>query len=408
MRASSLRFSSALQCVLPAVFAAGLVSLALPLPAADAAVTAVSAAPAKVAVAATGPASVSVTWRVERGIAEPPLPGNLSSPNLRVMIGGSLAATLAKPLSRSLQGTAMSESLVLRETVQIPEALVYRAVKQGAPLRLVREFFDSADPGSETAELLVTPSGPGSVALAVERLALSFDDDSRLKVLPRGGELRAVAEINTAGVGLLTGQWEVARASTTAGAPVFRPLALVRQGVAGGGRTVITSPPLPAGEEGTNLVRFRILDPDLAFAAPSLQYYVTPGHGDGVQPAPRQLIVAAPRPGETLAAGTRFAWSALAGAEAYRIAFYPAPARGIPADPAAVSDAATATAPAAPVPSEAPLAAAFVAGDRDEAVLEELTLGHMAGGRSYLWQLVAYDANGAVIGSSSLREIRKP
>src|SRR3546814_7045237 len=63
--------------------------------------------------------------------------------------------------------------------------------------------------------LEVTPSGPASAALAVERLALAFDDDTRSRVLAKGSELRATAEINSSGVGLITGQWEVATGATS-------------------------------------------------------------------------------------------------------------------------------------------------------------------------------------------------
>jgi hypothetical protein len=400
--------------LLPAL-AAAMTALPLSLSPATAEVVDVSSLPARTTVAAGSPASVTVTWQVVRSILEPLVPGTVSSSSIQVLIGGSQAATLPRALSRGLPGAAILETATLREVVPIPEALVYRAVKQGATLELVRSFVDSVDGIAATGAMQVTPTGPGSVALQVDRLALSFSDDARTRIVARGDEVHAVAEINSAGVGLITGQWEAASAATTAGAPVFRPLSLVRQGVAGGGRTVITSPRLPAAEEGTHLVRFRVVEPALLFEAPVLQYYVTPRAPAAAPAVPRQIAVTEPGPEKDLVAGTRFAWNAVDGAEAYQVAFYATPAGpAAPLDPAespelgaqvganAGANAGTQTV------AGAPLAGIFVPGDRSAAVPEAFTLAQLPGSRSYLWQVLAIDANGAVIGSSSARNIYKP
>lgn len=377
--------------------------LALP---SKAAVVSVTSSPAKVAVASDGPASVAVTWQVVRNVVDPPQPGTISSGNVQVLIGGSPAATLPGRLTRSVAGDALSETVTLAETVAIPQALVYRAIKQRAELRLQRLFVDNLDGIGESASLLVTPSGPGSVALSIARLALSFDDEARSRVLAEGEALRAVAELGTEGVGLMSGQWEVARPSTTAGTPVFRPLTLVRQGVAGGGRSVITSPRLPTAETGLHLVRFRVLDPRLAVETPTLPYYVAPRAADAAPEALHRIIVAAPAPGEALTADTRFAWQALEGAAAYRLAFYTA-SKGpaAPLDPAAATPAPAAT---AEQPIGAPLAGVLVEGGRSEAVPTASALAQLPSGRRYLWQVSAFDAKGAVIGSTSPQEIYKP
>jgi len=395
MAARSFRFAP--------LFAAGLAGFLPALPPAQATVIEAAGTPARIAVAATGPAAVSVSWRVVRQEVDLPNPGTVSSPRLRILIGGAVAANLARPLARDLAGAANLETVVIPEVVQIPEALVFRAVKQRAVLQVERDFSDSPGDSPVAAELQVTPSGPGSVAVAVERLALSFSDDTRTQVVAQGSELHAVAEINTQGVGLLTGWWEVASGATTAGTPVFQSLALVRQGVAGGGRTVITSPRLPVGAEGTHLVRFRLVEPAPAFALPELQYYVTPGLQDDAPATPLALVVSGPAPGVVLAPGTRFAWQPVAGASAYRVAFY-----ATPAGPAAPLDPAAFPAPGGTAPQGEPLAGMAVPGDRSAAVAEAATLALLPGERSYLWQVIAFDANGAVVGSSSLREIHKP
>ena len=160
-------------------------------------------------------------------------------------------------------------------------------------------------------------------------------------MLAEAGSLRAVAELTTSGAGLISGQWEVASASTTDGAPVFRPLFLVRQGVGASGRTVITSPPLPTALEGSNLVRFRVTTPETSFAEPLLRYYVTaPDH--------------------------------------------------------------------AAVPDDAALAGIFVSAERTEPSFNRFSLAQLPADRRYLWKVSAIDAKGAVIVSSSVREIYRP
>lgn len=409
MGARRFRLTATLAPGLFAGLLAGLAVLAYPASQTEAAIVAASSTPPKISVAGTGTATVSVTWRVVRQSLNLPEPGTVRSPSLRILIGGAVAATQPKSLTQDLPGEAENETAMLHEVVQIPEALIYRAIKQRSTLHVARDFADGGP--AQTAELQVTPSGPGSAVLAVERLSLSFDDDTRLRVLAKGDRLRVVAELLTQGVGRLDAQWEIADGVTTRGQPVFRPLTLVRQGVAGGGRTVITSPPLPTEIEGTTLVRLRVLAPGLGFTSPTLQYYVTPGREGTTVAAPRAVLLSAPAPGEALTAETRFAWVAVAGASAYQVAFYEIPAGPAqPLDPAQAQDvgARQGGAPGDAAPEGDPLAAVFVPGDRTEASLEPFTLGQLRAERSYLWRVLAIDANGAMIGSSSTREIFKP
>lgn len=373
---------------------------------AEAAVVAANGSPARVAVASSGPATVSLTWQLVRDVVDPPVPGTISSPSVQIMLGAQVVARLPRTLTRSAPGATTSETLNLRETLTIPEAAIYRSIKQGTALRLVRTFTDSVDGIAETGSIEVTPSGPGSAALTAGRLALTFDDAARTRVLSKGSALRAVAELSTEGVGLVTGQWEVAEAASTAGTPVFRPLALVRQGVAGGGRTVITSPRLPTGAEGTHLVRFRLTDPAFVFATPTLQYYVTPRAPTTGPTALLHIAVAAPAPGSALTADTRFAWSRVRGARAYQLVFH-ATSAGPAEPPQPVVQSLPLGGPDGRLEGT-PLAGLFVAGDRSEAVPAAFTLAQLPDGMSYLWQVLAIDDNGAVIGSSSPREIYKP
>lgn len=395
---------------LPTMLAAALAAMTVALPQAEAFLNDVTPSPSQARIAGVGPAAVTVNWNVERVSIDLPNPGTVSSSQVQVFIDGVAAGTLSRNVSQTTKGEAASEVLRLREVIQIPQAMVYRAVKEGATLTLRRLFTDSADSTTEDGQFEVRPTGEGSVALSIQRLELAFDDNTRSRVLPKGSELRVVAEINTSGVGLLQAQWEVASAASTAGAPMFHPLALVRQGVGAGGRAVLTSPPLPTGEEGTHLVRLRMIEPSLGFDTPTLQYYVTPKTRPAPLAALREILLTGPRPGAPLTEETRFSWNALPGADAYQLSFFAAPAGPAePLDPARDTQATAEqmTAKTAPKGEEA-AAGIFVPGGRTSANLEAFTLAQMPGGKRYLWMVTAIDANGAIIGASPAREIHKP
>lgn len=392
------------------ILAAVLAALAISLGQAEANITDAAAAPAQTGIADAEAAAVTVNWQVQRESMYLPNPGTISSPHLRILIGGAVVATLPRSLSRNAPGDAPNESIHFREVVRVPQALVYRAIKEGRALTFVRRFTDSFDNTFDDAEFEAVPSGDGSVALSVQRLELAFEDDTRSRVLPRGSALRVVAEIKTSGVGLLQAQWETASGASTAGTPVFRPLSLVRQGVGGRGRTVITSPPLPTSEDGTHLVRLRVLEPGLARETPTLLYYVTPNRRSASPVAQRQILLTAPRPGEPLTEETRFSWSAVPDAVAYQLAFYAAPAGPAePLDPADDSQSSDTQAAAKSLPPDArALAGIYLSGGRSDARLGAAGLERLPGGRRILWMVTAIDANGAIIGTSVVGEIHKP
>ncbi|MEQ8357657.1 MAG: hypothetical protein RH942_19130 [Kiloniellaceae bacterium] len=407
------RFSAIKATALASGLASGLASAlaagTLASPSAEAIIAATSSTPDRTSIAATDAASVTVNWKVQRTTIDPPKPGTVSSDSLRVLIGGSLVATLPRSLSRSVTGDEQIELLQIREVVRIPSALVYRAVKQGSSLKLTRRFVDSVDDTFEVASHEVTPSGPGTAAVAVQRLALTFDDGTRTRVLQKDGELRVIAELNTTGVGLVAGIWEVASSTAVGDAPIYRPLTLVRQGVAGNGRSVITSPQLPTGEEGTAYVRFRVTEPRPADATPTLQYYVTAKRPAAAAGTAREFLLTGPRTGQVLDRDTRFSWTQLEGTKTYQLLFHALPAGpAAPLDPQRDTQAAPGMAREGMAADAVPITGIFVPEGLAEAFVDAATLAQLPSRRSYLWQVVAFDANGAVIGSSSMREIYKP
>jgi hypothetical protein len=371
----------------------------------------------RIPITVTGPSTVTVIWRVVRDAGTGPFPnsGTVSSPSGRFLINGVVVGTVSRTLSRLAQGQSVaSETLIFAETILVPQAISFRAVKSGVPIVYERTFTDAnpvPPPTTLTGSTNLTPSGPGSETFSVSRLSLRFDDQSRVKVLPKDSRLRAVAELNTTGQGLVEAIWEIALASTTAGTPVFQTLALVRRPVAFGGRTVITSPPLPTRFEGSNLVRLRITDPQTFFDEPELQYYVTPESPLPERQEPSLLLITAPSPGTPLTLTTRFAWQAVPGTRLYKLEVFPAPLG--PAEIAADREVTTPV-PLDPTPDTAGVAGrealtgAVVPGTQTEIRLQDYSLAHLPAGRRYLWMVKAIDPNGALLGVSPPREIYKP
>jgi len=369
----------------------------------------VTATPSKFPVSVTAPTTITVGWRIVR--VSPPVPGTSSSPSAQVLVGGVPVATIGGTLSRSFPGVAMTETAIVSETLTIPQGAVFRAVKSGAAIVVRRTFNDTAG-AADTGFATLAPTGPGSEPFSISRLELSFDDRTRVKVLPKGSRLRAVAELNTTGSGLIVGQWEVATAATTAGTPVFRPLATVRQPVAGGRRTVITSPPLPTRFEGSNRVRLRLTDPAVVFEEPVLQYYVTPESPLPDKQEPRLMLITAPEAGTPLTLTTRFAWQAVPGTQVYKLEIFGAPPG--PAEIVAEDNVATTPVPLDPAPDSTavaglrPLTGVVLPAAITELRLQDYTLAHLPGDRRYQWSVKALGADGALLAVSPPREIYKP
>lgn len=369
----------------------------------------VDVTPERAGISLTGSSTVTVVWRLTR-FTPTALPGTSSSPNAQLVVGGVSAGTVGGTLSRSFTGNlGVTEVASATETIVIPQAVAFRAVKSGAPILLTRTFTDTGGP-VDTATVALFPTGPGSEPFSVSRLSLTFDDRSRVKVLSKGSRVRAVAEINTTGVGLIIGQWEYAPAVTTAGTPIFRPLSLVRRSVAGGRRIIITSPPLPTRFEGNNIVRLRITDPATRFDEPELQYYVTPESPLPDQQPPRLLLTTSPSAGTPLTQTTRFAWQAVPGAQAYKLEIHPGdPGPAEPADQdLVVAELPLDPAPDAPAAAAEPLTGIVLPAAVTETRLKAFSLQHLPPNRRYRWMVKALGKEGAVLGVSEMKEIFKP
>jgi hypothetical protein len=300
-----------------------------------------------------------------------------STQGLVLTPSGKLLQIDPTPLSVNLAtGTATAV-----EAFQLAPATVATALRLGAnTLLLVRQFV-LADGASTQASARIHIGGSASGPLTVTRISLRFDDHRPLKVVSTAGGLNAIADIDYAGSGTLSGLWEVAAPPSTQGQPVFVPMTAVTLNLSGGGRSTITSPPLPTLFAGSYYVRFVLRSPATSMGALVIEYAVSSAAAG--KPA---LHVRAPADDTVLGPATVFDWDPVAGATAYRIEIYPADAS---------HDA-------------YPLTGVLLPGNRAHALLSNLVMGHLAASAAYRWQITAYGPDGKVLARSALRNLSTP
>lgn len=353
----------------------------------SAAVVNVSPTPARTSTSiSTAASTINITWQVQRTVPNS-LPVTISSQQGQFLLGGSVIRTVNRPLSRNLPGTlAATQSTTLNETVSIPRSLVVEAARRDQQLIFQRSFNDGA--GSSSGSIVVAITGSAGGDFALTRIDLKFEDESRVRVLPGDDSVRAQAEINFTGSGILRAVWEIAGPASTAGEPLFRPLTIIRRNLAGGDRFIITSPQLPTDSQGLHVVRLRIEEPAADFALPILRYFVTESAAAADPVPPSSVQLQSPASGALLALDSEFSWQPMPQSRTYMLQFYPADG---PAEPEAP-----------------PLAAVLVPGDSHSTTVEPLTWRRLETGSRYRWRVRALGEDGSVIGLSDWREILTP
>lgn len=318
----------------------------------------------------------------------------------------TVLGTTTTTISQTKQCTfAMSHvvttGFTIPETLSVPADVIYRANKLGAAdFGYTRVFSDGYQTNSGTLTLRITSA---SGAFTLTTMSLTFDNGSPVRVLERKEKNRAVANLGFNGVGLLQGMWEVADPSSTAGEPVYRPLAQVRQYLNGISPQTIQSPDLPTDRTGLYLVRLRVTDPAPGFELPVIRYFVADERA-GVLAPKVPVNVLTPAHPSMLASDTVFAWDEIKGARAYQIEIYAKP-RTAGDD---LPDLGGAPAANPLLPTTPPVAGMLVHGKQTRATLSPQTRSHLLPGRSYLWRVTALRADGSIAGESAVREMRVP
>ncbi len=330
----------------------------------------VTVSPTSVNVNAAGSTTVTLRWRVGV-LSSTPRSITVSSPSATLSTGGTLAGSLSRTIRHPGTGlifVTFNERLIVNRTTAA------RIPAGGASVS--RFFSDVTGTSRAVTVALRTTSGGG---LATRNIDLTFDDDTRYRVVRLNTALSARLNLTTNGRGILDGAWEVSGPSAITGSG-FRPVARVRKFISGSRRTILESPDLPTNRPGIYRVRFV---PNSGVprgereTIPTLTYSVQP------KAAPHSgLGLVAPSAGTQMTSATEFRWRAIVGAHRYRLEFLRADTGGVRAQRIAAQD------------TESP-----------SARLKGFTFARLTGQPELYWRVIAYDQNGDVIALSSARRI---
>ncbi len=314
-----------------------------------------------------------MTWVVSR--TEPTVPGTVTvSSTNAIFNSGATAVPVGGLLSQqSTLPAGGTGNVVFNETVVLSPALTQiLATAPSGTVTLTRLFSDTQTTATGTINLTAGTGNAGP--LAVRRIDLSFDDQSRTDVIQQGDKLQAVAEINYVGSGLLQGEWRIIEPASSLGFGAGRILQVVRQQLvsSGQGRIRIRSPLLPTKSIGLYLVAFSVREAGNTIDTPVLRYFTLQKTQDV---SPEILEIRTPAPGGSIDKTTVFSWPPVPGAAAYQIEIF-APG------------------------GNAVLSGKLVPAQDTSLTLSQFSLDLLEGGSQYDWRLRAIGADGSVVGQS--------
>ncbi len=348
--------------------------------------------------------TITVTWRVTRRAATG-IPSVTVRSNSGVFaIGGTQVATNATVLSKvSNSGGQAFPVETFQETVKVSPSIAFQIAQNPDLTATYSRSFDDGS-GAEIGSVRLVPTTSNAGELEIRRLDLFFEDRSRVKVLPSGERLVAVADINFDSSGIAEFEWQIADPSSTRGALVFRRLKVFRRSLAGRARVTLQSPELPTTAQGLHIVRLVATDPEFDFTPPELKYFVVPRKNATTAPAGQNILLEGPPEGTALTTETEFSWQSTPGAAVYQLEIYPVSSER-PVPPGQVQPIGGTLLIDPDELSTRPITGIVLPSDQNTTSLMVYSLAHLEAGRPYIWRIKAISGNGAVIGTSPLRRI---
>ncbi|RPI78605.1 MAG: hypothetical protein EHM45_05965 [Desulfobacteraceae bacterium] len=229
---------------------------------------AVSVSPASIKITTEQPSTTLITYQITEP-ATPPSVASSSQGFFQVMMpaGPLTLETVQTTVSEKMSSSGPATATVT-ETLTIPLSVIKRALELGkTSLRYTRTFNVTAG----TVVFNINLTSPGAVEpLNISRIRLYFENKrAEITVKRKAPGLKAFADINFTGKGLLKGYWQVDD----------RIIANVSKNLVYGKSLVIATPDmpsLPTFSEGTHIVKFVIQQPEQGIPLPKALYYVTP------------------------------------------------------------------------------------------------------------------------------------
>lgn len=179
----------------------------------------------------------------------------------------AVVANAAPPMV--LAGAITPAGVSYSESFQVSGAQVQAWLDAGLNAIVIRRHFTTV--GSRVGSgvnadvtLRLTSSGLRSTRelnlFAVQRMQLSFENQTNLIVVGPAEALKAFLDVNYSGSGVLEGTWQVAEPGSTEGLPLYRTLRLMKQTLNSAQQARIQSPALPTDRPGKYLLRFCLVD----------------------------------------------------------------------------------------------------------------------------------------------------
>jgi hypothetical protein len=185
----------------------------------------------------------------------------LTSPAGQFIAGGQAISTNNQALAVPVQ----NGSGQVAETIIIPLSVIQRAQANRANTLFYQRTFN---PGSVTSTITFPITSEAMAPFTITRLALYFENKRpEITIEKNYPRLKAFAQINFLGSGLLQAYWEVDQ----------RVISYVNQQLAYGQMVTLETPPippLPTFDPGTHSVRFVITNPAPQMTLPTILYYV--------------------------------------------------------------------------------------------------------------------------------------
>lgn len=247
---------------------------------------------------------------------------------------------------------------------------------------------------------------PGGT-FAIEALELKFEDGTDRKVVTKGEDIQAVAEVTFTGAGLLNGIWQIAEPAPSPDQIRFTDLLIINKNLSSTGKDIFRSPSLPTGTAGSYAIRLVIQRPSYSEKYQEIKYFVgqTPADeaSEGGREIPRSIKTTGPTGERPADKDTKFSWDPVPGSVAYQVEIYNKTGK----EKAVMKEAGKFNVCLVRLTSELnrpPTMGVMVPAFKTEATLNQFAGRILKSDTTYLWRVVALAKDGKVLCESPFKE----
>lgn len=279
------------------------------------------------------------------------------------------------------------------EMLLLTNDLLQRALLSGNQLTYRRTFTQGTSIVTAQVILTVNTGVPATAALSIDAVDLRFDNQRTIEVIPVGQALSAYARLRAQGAGLVQIEWALADPTSTAATPVFLTLSNDRRYIGRRSGQFIQAPQLPSYNTGWYLLRLTIR-PDSGVAVSRLIQYYVAGERSSSNAVQRLEI-------QVSAAGL-INWTRLDSAHVYKVEVYTAAQAPRENTDVFIEERVIGSEPSARPRVEF---AVYLPGDEYTLPASEIKPAGQPIKPPVQYRVLAYDANGLLLGVSALSRL---